>query len=206
MAGWLVFALLGAIHTVMRHQTSGADHMMRGAIGVVVLPLLTYGIVSACLGRAGLRSSIRGAIALGAPPSRAALATVLVAMAVAAIACAVIAVVVCAIAHGQGDPPLVYDLPASFGVTFAAGAAYAAYFCAGSAIGRGAMRGAFLAIDWILGAGSGFGALFTPRAHVISLLGGPACFDLSRRASSVVLVLVLLAYLALAVRLGKRAR
>jgi len=67
------------------------------------------------------------------------------------------------------------------------------------------MRGVFLALDFVLGAAAGFGSLFTPRAHVTSLLGGQACFELSRRASSVVLVVLALAYLGLAVRLARGA-
>ena len=68
------------------------------------------------------------------------------------------------------------------------------------------MRGVFLALDWIIGAPGGFGAVFTPRGHVMSLLGGQPCFELSRRASSVILVLLMLAYLGLAVRLARRPR
>jgi len=206
IAGWSLVAVVSALSSRSAGLASGADHVMRGTFGFVILPLLTYGIVSAALGGAGLRPAVRGLVALGAPPPRAALASVGVSMAAAALACGVVAVLVCLIAHGSADPPLVWDLPASFGVAFTAGAAYAAFFCAGSAIGRGAMRGAFLAIDYIVGTPAGFGSVFTPRAHVMSLLGGPQCFELSRRVSSMILVVLALAYLALAVRLARRAK
>jgi hypothetical protein len=175
-------------------------------VGFIVIPLVTYGIVSATLGGAGLRASIRGVVALGGAPVQAALGSVLVAMAASALVCGLVAAAVCAIAHGQGDPPLSADLPASFGVAVLSGAAYSAYFGAGSAIGKGAMRGGFLVLDWLIGSGSGFGALFTPRGHVTSLLGGVPCFDLSRRASSVALVVLALAYVALTLRLARRVR
>ena len=66
------------------------------------------------------------------------------------------------------------------------------------------MRGVFLAIDWIVGAGSGFGALFTPRGHVESLLGGTLCAEISQRASSIALVVIALAYAVAAVALTRR--
>jgi hypothetical protein len=206
IVGWSLLALGAAIASRRTGYSSGADHVLRGTFGLVILPLLTYGIVSATLAGVGLRPAVRGLVALGAQPSRAALASVGVAMTASAVVAAVVAAIVCVIAHGHADPPLLWDLPATFGVAFVGGAAYAAYFCAGSAIGRGAMRGAFLAIDYLVGAPGGFGAVFTPRGHVMSLLGGPACFELSPRASSVLLVLLTLAYLALAARLGRRVR
>ena len=204
LAGWALFALISALSTRSAGLASGADHVMRGTFGFVILPLLTFGVVSATLGGVGLRPSVSGLVALGAPPPRAALASVLVSMAASAVACGIIAAIACAVAHGSADPPLLWDLPMSFGVAFTGGAAYAAFFCAGSAIGRGAMRGAFLAIDYLVGTAAGFGSLFTPRGHVMSLLGGPQCFELSRRASSVILVALVLVYLGLAVRLSRR--
>lgn len=206
IAGWALFAVVSALSARSTGLASGADHVMRGTFGFVILPLLTYGIVSATLGRTGLRPSTSGLVALGAEPRRAAFASIVVAMVVSALACGVVASVVSLIAHGPADPPLAWDLPLSFGVAFTGGAAYAAFFCAGSAIGRGAMRGGFLAIDYVIGTPAGFGSIFTPRAHVMSLLGGPQCFELSRRVSSVVLVLLVLAYLALAVALARRAK
>lgn len=204
VGGWTVFALATALSA--RSAGLGADHVMRGTFGFIILPLVTYGIVSATLGSVGLRPAVRGLVAIGAPARRAALASVLVAMASSAIVCGLIAALVCLVAHGSADPPLAWDLPASFGVAFTASAAYAAFFCAGSAIGRGAMRGAFLVIDYVLGAPVGFGSVFTPRAHVMSLLGAAPSFELSRRMSSVILVLLMLGYLALAVHLARRAR
>jgi hypothetical protein len=158
------------------------------------------------LGGKGVGHAIRGIVAIGGEPSRAALATVLVAMAASALLCGFAAMLVCVLAHGETDPPLASDMFGSFGVALQGGAAYAAFFCAGSAIGGGAMRGAFLTLDFLLGVPAGVGAIVTPRAHVMSLLGGRACYELSRRESSLVLVVLALVYLAIAVRLGRRAR
>lgn len=206
IVGWSLLAIVSALSSRTTGLTSGADHVLRGTFGIVIVPLLTYGVVSATLGGVGLRPAVRGLVTLGASPQRAALASIAVAMAASAVACGVLAALVCVIAHGASDPPLVWDVPASFGVAFVGGAAYAAYFCAGSAIGRGAMRGAFLAIDYLIGTPGGFGSLFTPRGHLMSLLGSSTAFELSRRVSSVMLVVLMLVYLALAVRLARRPR
>lgn len=206
VVGWLLLGIVGALGSRLSAQTTGADHVLRGQFGFVVLPLVAYGIVSATLAGSGLGAAVDGLVRLGASPPKAALASSLVAMTTSAIVTAFLAAVLCVIAHGDHDPPLVLDVPASFGVAFLGGATYAAYFCAGSAIGRGAMRGGLLAVDWILGSTGGAGALFTPRGHVASLLGGQACFELSRRASSVVLFVLMICYLGLAIRFFRRAR
>jgi hypothetical protein len=206
IAGWTLLAIVAAFSTRTSGLSNGADHVLRGTFALLILPLLTYGVVSATLGGAGLRPSLRGVVALGAPPERAAATSVAVAMAASALLSAIVASVVCVVAHGSSDPPLLADLPASFGVAFVGGAAYAAFFCAGSAIGRGAMRGVFLALDYMLGLPGGFGSIFTPRAHVMSLLGGSASFELGRRTSSLLLIVLTIVYFAVAVRLSRRVR
>ncbi|MBX3186355.1 MAG: hypothetical protein KF819_05035 [Labilithrix sp.] len=202
---WTVIAIASAVVVKSQGSTTGADHVMRGAFGVVVLPLVAYGIVGSALGGAGLRRGIRGVVALGAAPRPAALATILVALASAALVCSLLAGLVCVLAHGAQDPPLSRDLPTSIWIGALGGAAYAAYFSAGSAIGKGAMRGVFLAFDWIVGAGAGVGSVFVPRGHVTSLLGGSLAADLSQRTSSVFLAVICAAYVALALLLTRRA-
>jgi hypothetical protein len=206
VALWAALGVVSAILARRTGTTTGADHVMRGAFATFILPLVAYVIAGASLGGAGLRRAVRGVVALGAAPRRAALVTTLVAVAASAIAGAVLAVVVCAIAHGSGDAPLGADLVASAGVSALGGAAYGAFFSAGSALLRsGAMRGGFLVADWILGAGAGAGALLTPRGHVTALLGGALAADLPLRASSVVLLAQIALYTALAVLFTRRA-
>lgn len=202
--GWTFLAIVVALATRGRGTTTGADHVMRGAFGVLVIPLLTYGMVSAVLGGFGMRGAIKGVVALGAEPRRAALASVLVAALASAIACGVLGTIVCGVAHGAQDPPLARDLVTSLWVSALGGAAYAAYFCAGSAIGKGTARGVFLAFDWVVGAGAGAGAMITPRGHVLSLLGGHHVAELSQRGSSVVLVVLLGTYVLVALALTRR--
>lgn len=202
---WTLLAIVVALTARARGATNGADHVMRGTFAFLVLPLVSYGVVGATLGRAGLRRGIGGVVALGAAPRTAALASVGVAIVTSAALSGVLAAVVCALAHGSQDPPLAADMISSLGVGVLGGAVYGAYFSAGSAIGKGAMRGVFLALDWVIGGGAGAGALILPRGHVTSLLGGPLCAELSQRASSVVLVMLLLIYASLAVLFVRRA-
>lgn len=197
--GWSLLAFGAALTT-----RSGADHVLRGSYGFIVLPLVAYGVVAGALGGMGLKASVRPLVLLGAKPPRAAAAAVAVSCIFSALICAVLGAAVCVLAHRTGDPPLVADATATAGISALGGAAYAAYFCAGSAIGKGTMRGFFLMMDWLLGAGSGFGSLLVPRAHVQSLLGGARAFELPSKTSSLLLVALVLAYATLAIRLGKR--
>jgi hypothetical protein len=205
IVAWGLLAILIALATRSRGSTTGADHVMRGAFAFLVLPLVSFGVVGATLGTTGLRRGIRGVVALGASPRRAAFASILVAIVSSAAICGVLGALVCALAHGSQDPPLASDLPASLWIAALGGGTYAAYFSVGSAIGKGTMRGVFLALDWIIGGAAGAGALLTPRGHVTSLLGGPLCADLSQRASSLLLLVLLVLYASLALILAKRA-
>jgi hypothetical protein len=203
LALWTVVAVVSAL--LMRSRVgSAADQVLRGTYGFIVLPLVAYGIVGAALGGAGLRGAIRGIVGLGASPREASLAAIGVASLSSAVAGAVLAALVCVVAHGPSDAPLLHDLLTSTWIGALGGVAYAAYFSAGSAIGRGTMRGAFLVLDWIVGVGAGAGSLLTPRGHVQSLLGGPLAAELPQRASSGLLVVLTLGYAALAVALSRR--
>lgn len=202
---WAVLAIVIALAARAQGSTTGASHVLRGAFSFLVLPLASFAVVGAAVGSGGLRRGIRGVVSLGAAPRTAALATIAVAVLAAAALSALLAVIVCVLAHGSEDPPLAVDLLTSLWVGALGGGAYGAYFCAGSAILKGAMRGVFLAFDWIVGSGAGVGALLTPRGHVHSLLGGPLCADLSQRMSSTMLALLLVTYVILALLLTRRA-
>jgi len=201
---WSLLAVVMAVAARTTGSASGASHVMRGSFAFLVLPLVAYAIVGAVIGAGGLRHGVRGVVALGAEPRRAALASVGVAVAYAMAACGILAALVCLLAHGAQDPPLASDVPTSFWVGALGGGAYGAFFCAGSALWKGKLRGVFLAFDWIVGGGAGASALLTPRGHVLSLLGGLPCAELSQRASSALLVVLLLAYGSVAIALARR--
>lgn len=196
-AMWTAFALVAALVAKSGGVTSGANHVMRGPFADFVLPLVSFSVVGGAIGEGGLARSVRGFVLLGARSRDAGLARALVAVCASSIVCAVLAAAVCLLAHGATDPPLARDLPASFGVAALGGAAYGAFFSAGAAVGKGTLRGFLLAFDWMT-VETSLEAFF-PRGHVASLLGGPSCADLSPRASSAILLLLGVVYLALAV-------
>ena len=177
--GWGLLALVAALTTKV-----GADHVLRGSFGLVVLPLLSYGVVAGALGGSGLKASVRPLVLLGAKAHRVAGAAVAVSCVFSALICAGLGALVTLLAHRTGDPPVIADVLATAGISALGGAAYAAYLCAGSAIGNGTMRGLFLAMDWLMGSGGGFGSMFVPRGHVTSLLGGVHAFEMSVKSSS----------------------
>lgn len=206
IAAWAIVAVIGALLVRAHGNTSGADHVMRGSFGRFVLPLLMYAVVGAAIGGTGMRRGIRGLVGLGSTPRRAALATAIVACAACAIFGGVLAAIVCAIAHGAADPPLGADLFASTWIGALGGAAYGAYFAAGSSIGKtGTLRGVFLAADFIIGSGAGVGAALVPRGHVVALLGGPLVADLPQRASSGLLIAITVLWLAVVALAARRA-
>lgn len=196
--GWSILAIVAGLTTRL-----GADHVLRGSFGFIALPLLAYGVVAGALGGSGLKASVRPLVLLGAKAPRAAAAVVGVSCIFSALICAALGALVCVVAHRTGDPPVSSDALATAGISALGGAAYAAYFCAGSAIGKGTMRGLFLAMDWLLGSGAGFGSLFVPRGHVQSLLGGAQAFEISSKTSSLLLIGLVVAYGALAIRISR---
>lgn len=206
IASWAFVAIIGAVLVRTRGSTAGADHVMHGSFGRFVLPLLEFGVVGATIGGMGMRKGIRGVVGLGSSPRRAALVTAIVASVACAIVGGVLAAVVCAIAHGPADPPLGADLFASTWIGALGGAAYGAYFAAGSSLGKtGALRGVFLAADFLIGSGAGVGAAFVPRGHVVALLGGPLVADLPQRASSALLLAITVSWLGVVALAARRA-
>lgn len=206
VAAWLLLAL-GAAILERRTGAPAAGHVLLGTFGAVALPLLVFAIVGATVAGVGLGRAGRSLVAFGADPLRVALGTLLFAAAVSAVACGLASATIAAIAHGRDDPPLVGDALTSARVGALAGLAYAAYFALGAALFRsGVGRGVLLAADWLLGDGAGPLALATPRAHLRSLFGGPAAFDLSQRASTAALVALALVFSALALVLARRRR
>lgn len=200
--GWTLVAIVSAI--ALRSRMAGADHVLRGTFGVVVLPLAIYGVVGATFGAGGLKKSIRGVVGLGASPRAAAFASVLVAVLASAVVGALLAALTCAIAHSPGDAPLGRDVATSTWIGGLGGAAYAAYFSVGAAIGKGSMRSALVAVDWILGSAGGVGAVLVPRGHVLSLLGGAMPAEVSQRGSSALLLIMVVMFGALAVWIARR--
>lgn len=204
---WVALAIFAALVTRARGAVHGADDLLPGTLGPFVVPLLAYAAVGAVLGPGGLRSTMRGYVAVGAPPRAAAFGPSFVAIGLASASGALATGLGALLAHGPSDPSLALDLPISTAVGALGGAAYGALFSAGAAVGAGALRGMLLAADFVLGGGGGpLGVLF-PRGHLLALLGSESAIAenlLPRRASSVALVVLGALYLLVVVRASRR--
>jgi hypothetical protein len=205
VTAWCALALVVAEVARIHGAPHGADHALIELYGAVAVPLVTYILVGAAVASQSLRGSTSPLVSFGAAPLRAALATLAVAVVLSAAASAILGAAVALLAHGQADPPPVRDAVVSAYAGALGGAAYAAWFGLGASFGkRGGGRSVFLALDWILGASSGAGAVITPRAHLRNLLGGAPPMELSQRASSAALVLLTVLFALLALRRSRR--
>lgn len=200
---WVAFAFLLSSAKIALQSPHGATDLLAGMFASFVLPFTVYAVVTAVLGKSGMRAATRGFVAIGAEPSRAALSMTFVAMGVGGTLAAIVSFAIAALAHGSADPPLLVDALVSAGVGGLGGAVYASFYCAGASFGEGNARGLFLLFDLVFATGSQIGILF-PRAHVLALMGARPTLEISRRASSVVLVLLAIVYLVLVVRFTRR--
>jgi hypothetical protein len=206
VGAWCVLALGFALAARSRGSANGADHVLVGAYGALILPLLAYTLVGAVLGARSLAASTAPLVRFGAPPARAAAVTVGVAVAAGVVVGAALASVVAVLAHGSSDPPATSDALASAYAGALGGAAYTAWFALGASFGkRGGGRTLLLVVDWVLGLGHGVMAVVTPRAHLRNLLGGAAPMAWSGRASAAALVVIAGVCLLVAVRRAGRA-
>lgn len=198
---WCALGIVMAAAARSRGAAHGADHVLVGAYGALVLPLLAYVLVGATLGARSMSAAAAPLVALGATPMRAAAAEVAVAAGGCALVGGALAAVIAVVAHGVADPPAVRDAMASAYAGGLGGVAYAAWFAAGAGFGRwGGGRTALLLVDWVLGATGGGCALLTPRVHVRNLLGGMPPMGLSERASAVGLAVIAVACTVVATR------
>jgi hypothetical protein len=178
-----------------------------GFYASIALPFLAYSVLSGVLGRDGLGRAGLPFANFGAPPGKVAFWTVAIAVAVSAILGGGLGAAVDAIGHGPLDPRPMQDAVRALGAGAIGGAAYAALFAMGASLGtRGFGRSIFLVLDWAFGNGVDASALFTPRAHVRSLLGGAAPLEVPGRVSYVVLALMVVMFSLLACSRASRTK
>ena len=191
VAGALALSFELGVALLERAQgaVGAADRALSGGAFGIALPLVSYFLVARVSDGKSLREALlplarhgmdRRALSLGLaiPPA-------LMAAAFAAVS----SVMVVLVARGPGDPRLAADAFTSLWIGLVAGAAYAAAFIGGSALGRrGQGRLWLLAADFVLGAGDSFLALPWPKGHIRNLLGGSAVLELSQLAALVALL------------------
>lgn len=205
VAAWTLLGVAVALLARSESAPNGADHVLVGAFGAYVVPLLAYAIVGGAIGGGSLRGSVAPTVAFGAPPARSAAVTVGLAVLVAAGLCAGLGAVLAAVAHGVDDPPIARDALTSAYAGALGGAAYAAWFAVGASFGRrGGGRAVLLVADWILGSNDGAIALLTPRGHLRNVLGGAPPWGLSERGSAVALLVMVGVLAVVAVRRVRR--
>lgn len=205
VAAWTLLGVAVALLARSESAPNGADHVLVGAFGAYVVPLLAYAIVGGAIGGGSLRGSVAPTVAFGAPPARSAAVTVGLAVLVAAGLCAGLGAVLAAVAHGVDDPPVARDALTSAYAGALGGAAYAAWFAVGASFGRrGGGRAVLLVADWILGSNDGAIALLTPRGHLRNVLGGAPPWGLSERGSAVALLVMVGVLAVVAVRRVRR--
>lgn len=186
---WLVpgaWAATALAYAWFARSAEGAatDRVLLDVFAPLVLPLVALGVFQASTGPAGLRASSRALQAFGASGEHATMATIAVAAATAAGLVGLLGAAVTLVAHGAGDPPFARDLFTTAWVGALGAAAYVPYFAAGATFGaRGGGRGLMLVLSWLLAEAGAAGAIFSPHAHVRSLLGGPAAASFSQRMS-----------------------
>jgi hypothetical protein len=205
VAAWTLLGVAMAVLARSESAPNGADHVLVGAFGALVVPLLAYAIVGGAIGGGSLRASVAPTVALGAAPARSAAVTVGFAVLVAAGMCACVGAVLAGVAHGVDDPPVARDALVSAYAGALGGAAYAALFALGASFGRrGGGRAVLLVADWIMGSNSTALALLVPRGHLRNLLGGAPPWALSERGSATALLVFALAFTFVAVRRTRR--
>ena len=198
LLGWSVVAF-GATVLARHAGTSSDDRALLGIYAPFVMPLVCYAIAGAALGGEGVVSAARPLVRFGASPRVAALAAGLVATAVAALVSSALAALLVVAAHNAADPPLARDAMLSAYAGALGGAAHAAFFVLGSAVGpRGSGRAVALVVNWIFGASAGWLSIFVPYTHSRALFGGPPAVTLSEPASAWALGAILVVSLGLA--------
>lgn len=168
--------------------STATDDVLSGVVFGLVVPVLAYLVSQRVSGGQRLDQCVEGVARYGASRRAAALGVLLFAALLSACASALLTLLAL-----LGTRAPAADLRVSLGIAFAAGLGYSFWLGAASLVGkRGGGRKWALILDFVLGAGSSFVALWWPRAHVRNLLGGEPALDLSQRAAWIALGLIVL--------------
>lgn len=191
----VVVALLERADTSARFA---ADYTLSDGVLAWVLPLLAYSGVGRVSGSGRADDAVRE-VARHGENRRTAFVGLVVAtgLRVASIS-ALVAPLSVVVARGRLDLPSLSDALTSGWIAALGGGAYVALFSLGSLFGRsGQGRAVLLGADFMLGAlPSGIATAF-PRAHLASLIGGPAVMGLAGWQSTGCLYAIGLGCLAL---------
>jgi hypothetical protein len=207
-AGALLLAFALAVAGAWIELAAGSLGSVDRALGDtfrLIVPLLTYALVSRAVSRDGLGPGVFPLARFGVPRFAAALGVASGAALASAVASAALAAVTVLLAHSSAAPPLAMDVLASSWIGFAAGLAYAGWVALGATYFRG--RGRFwpIAADFIVGGTTGLAGAILPRSHALHLAGiGPAPLAMPPSGSfGALFAMGILLLLAAAVRTGR---
>ena len=196
---------LAAVAGGLQREATAAQAVDRALVAIfdLVIPLATFALVSAAIGRQRLPDAVWPVARFGADRRFVALGVVAASAAVSAGIAALATVLGILAAHGPTSPPLVLDAVTSAWIAALTAAAYAAWFSLGATFLRfGGGRLAVLIADFFLG-GVGLVAWVMPRGLALNLLG-LAATELPQRGASAALVVTALGAAAMAaVRCGR---
>lgn len=190
---WLTLA----VATAVVRRGSGADAVVIHTLGAFVVPLASFAITGAVLGGGSLADAVSWLVRFGAARRSASLAPFVTCGAAAATLMAAVALAVVFVARPPGAP--LGDGPTTAWIAALGAAAYVSLFLAGASFGRrGGGRLVVLVVDALVGQSTGIAGAFTVRANLRNLLGGTSPLSLSQRTSSVLLIALVLAGVAIA--------
>lgn len=184
----LALAIVAAL--VERHVTpvGAADRALLSTFRLVI-PLVSFAIVTEASARSRLSEAAWPAARFGAGPREVALGVIAGALVASVCVSAVFAASTALFAGSSSSVPVARDAFTSAWIGAAAASAYVGWFALGSTFQRrGRARLWPLLADLVLGGSTGLAGALLPRGNAINLLGGPAPLGLSQAASTFALL------------------
>jgi hypothetical protein len=176
-----------------------AERALEGHVFGLILPLALLFTSTRVLEPVRLESATLPLARFGLSRPTVALGLISASMLAGALLAAVAAAITALVAHDPTAPSIAVDIVTCSWIGALTAAAYAGLFALGSTFGpRGGGRLVALALDFILGATSGFGSVLSPRAHAQNLLGGEPPLLLAQPVSAALLVCIAVVFAGLA--------
>ncbi len=185
----LAFALAISSALIEKHfaQIGAVDRALEATFRLVI-PLLSFAILSEITGRTDLRDAAWPVVRFGAAHRGAVAGMLGFSVLFSAVASAALAAASVLFAHSKSAPPILSDCMISAWIAILTAWSYTGYYAIGATFFRFG-RGRFvpLAIDFILGGSAGLIGAIMPRGNAINLLGGAAPMGLTQSQSVMML-------------------
>ncbi len=202
----VALATLGLVAIVSIAEKRGglygaANRALEGEVFGLILPLALLWASRRVLEPTRLDTAAMSLARFGPSRRLVALGLIAASVAIGAAFAAIAAASTALLAHDPTAPSAALDVFTCAWIGALTAAAYAALYAAGATFGaRGGGRFWALGLDFVVGGTGGVAALFVPRGHAKNLLGGEPPLLLSQPASAALLVVIAVAFTALALR------